>query len=301
MEYRPLGEEIERIRKGKNIPLRVFDENGVSSRSYQRFVQGNSELRISDLAIIVEILSISPMEMTEKLTPMSKTVLAKEQFNQAIFSKNFQESSRIVADYRAYYDKSSFALGKQEVMYSMLALEYLFNPQTVVTKEEIIALENQILERLIHADVYTIFNLKFLALQKNVGLQPFPTSLLFRVLQSVNEREIIDIRSLEIIEQVIIDFLFAAIVSQNVPHILHVLSMFKEYEVGENNWRMILWKKIAEKIELILTNEEIFADWSIFKEQILLSITLFLPKSKQEFFAGQLEKIEDSLKEIKEN
>lgn len=276
MEYRPLGEEIERIRKGKNIPLRVFDENGVSSRSYQRFVQGNSELRISDLAIIVEILSISPMEMTEKLTPMSKTVLAKEQFNQAIFSKNFQESSRIVADYRAYYDKSSFALGKQEVMYSMLALEYLFNPQTVVTKEEIIALENQILERLINADVYTIFNLKFLALQKNVGLQPFPTSLLFRVLQSVNEREIIDIRSLEIIEQVIIDFLFAAIVSQNVPHILHVLSMFKEYEVGENNWRMILWKKIAEKIEMILTNEEIFADWSIFKEQILLSITLFL-------------------------
>ena len=301
MEYRPLGEEIERIRKGKNIPLRVFDENGVSSRSYQRFVQGNSELRISDLAIIVEILSISPMEMTEKLTPMSKTVLAKEQFNQAIFSKNFQESSRIVADYRAYYDKSSFALGKQEVMYSMLALEYLFNPQTVVTKEEIIALENQILERLINADVYTIFNLKFIALQKNVGLQPFPTSLLFRVLQSVNEREIIDIRSLEIIEQVIIDFLFAAIVSQNVPHILHVLGMFKEYEVGENNWRMILWKKIAEKIEMILTNEEIFADWSIFKEQILLSITLFLPKAKQEFFAGQLEKIEDSLKEIKEN
>ncbi|NRC77200.1 hypothetical protein HR108_05490 [Enterococcus faecalis] len=301
MEYRPLGEEIERIRKGKNIPLRVFDENGVSSRSYQRFVQGNSELRISDLAIIVEILSISPMEMTEKLTPMSKTVLAKEQFNQAIFSKNFQESSRIVADYRAYYEKSSFALGKQEVMYSMLALEYLFNPQTVVTKEEIIALENQILERLINADVYTIFNLKFLALQKNVGLQPFPTSLLFRVLQSVNEREIIDIRSLEIIEQVIIDFLFAAIVSQNVPHILHVLSVFKEYEVGENNWRMILWKKIAEKIEMILTNEEIFADWSIFKEQILLSITLLLPKAKQEFFAGQLEKIEDSLKEIKEN
>ncbi|EFU18992.1 hypothetical protein HMPREF9519_00061 [Enterococcus faecalis TX1346] len=179
----------------------------------------------------------------------------------------------------------------------MLALEYLFNPQTVVTKEEIIALENQILERLINADVYTIFNLKFLALQKNVGLQPFPTSLLFRVLQSVNEREIIDIRSLEIIEQVIIDFLFAAIVSQNVPHILHVLSMFKEYEVGENNWRMILWKKI----EMILTNEEIFADWLIFKEQILLSITLFLPKAKQEFFAGQLEKIEDSLKEIKEN
>lgn len=75
----------------KNIPLRVFDENGVSSRSYQRFVQGNSELRISDLAIIVEILSISPMEMTEKLTPMSKTVLAKEQFNQAIFSKIFKK------------------------------------------------------------------------------------------------------------------------------------------------------------------------------------------------------------------
>ncbi|MGH2311377.1 Rgg family transcriptional regulator ElrR, partial [Enterococcus faecalis] len=77
------------------------------------------------------------------------------------------------------------------------------------------ALENQILERLINADVYTVFNFKFLALQKNVGLQPFPTWLLFRVLQSVNEREIIDIRSLEIIEQVIIDFLFAAIVSQN--------------------------------------------------------------------------------------
>lgn len=65
--------------------------------------------------------------------------------------------------------------------------------------------------------------------------------------------------------------------------------MFKEYEVGENNWRMILWKKIAEKIEMILTNEEIFADWSIFKEQILLSITLFYQKPNKNF-AGQLEK-----------
>ena len=173
-------------------------------------------MRISDLAIIVEILSISPMEMTEKLTPMSKTVLAKEQFNQAIFSKNFQESSRIVADYRAYYEKSSFALGKQEVMYSMLALEYLFNPQTVVTKEEIIALENQILERLINADVYTIFNLKFLALQKR-WLAAVSNFVTFRVLQSVNEREIIDIRSLEIIEQVIIDFYLRRLSAKMFP------------------------------------------------------------------------------------
>lgn len=86
-----------------------------------------------------------------------------------------------------------------------------------MTKEEIIALENQILERLINADVYTIFNLKFLALQKNVGLQPFPTSLLFRVLQSVNEREIIDIRSLEIIEQVIIDFYLRRLSAKMFP------------------------------------------------------------------------------------
>ncbi|MCU6361307.1 hypothetical protein KW813_23435, partial [Enterobacter quasiroggenkampii] len=131
----------------------------------------------------------------------------------------------------------------------------------------------QTLERLVNADVYTIFNLKFLLLQKNVCFLLFTISLFLKMLHSVNERDIIDIRSLEIIEQVIIDFLFAAIISQNVPHILQVLSMFKEYEVGENNWRMILWKKIAEKIELILTNEEIFADWAIFREQILLSIT----------------------------
>ena len=65
--------------------------------------------------------------------------------------------------------------------------------------------------------------------------------------------------------------------------------MFKEYEVGENNWRMILWKN-SRKIEMILTNEEIFADWSIFKEQILLSITLFLPKAKQEFLLGNWKK-----------
>ena len=165
MEYRPLGEEIERIRKGKNIPLRVFDENGVSSRSYQRFVQGNSELRISDLAIIVEILSISPMEMTEKLTPMSKTVLAKEQFNQAIFSKIFKkvvESLQIIG--RIMINRLCFRKARSNVFDVGVGIS--FNPQTVVTKEEIIALENQILERLINADVYTIFNLKFLALQK---------------------------------------------------------------------------------------------------------------------------------------
>ena len=101
-------------------------------------------------------------------------------------------------------------------MYSMLALEYLFNPQTVVTKEEIIALENQILERLINADVYTIFNLKFLALQKRwfAAVSNFVT---FRVLQSVNEREIIDIRSLEIIEQVIIDFYLRRLSAKMFP------------------------------------------------------------------------------------
>ena len=155
MEYRPLGEEIERIRKGKNIPLRVFDENGVSSRSYQRFVQGNSELRISDLAIIVEILSISPMEMTEKLTPMSKTVLAKEQFNQAIFSKIFKkvvESLQIIG--RIMRNRLCFRKARSNVFDVGVGIS--FNPQTVVTKEEIIALENQILERLINADVYTI-------------------------------------------------------------------------------------------------------------------------------------------------
>ena len=64
--------------------------------------------------------------------------------------------------------------------------------------------------------MYTIFNLKFLALQKR-WLAPFPTSLLFRVLQSVNEREIIDIRSLEIIEQVIIDFYLRRLSAKMFP------------------------------------------------------------------------------------
>ena len=137
MEYRPLGEEIERIRKGKNIPLRVFDENGVSSRSYQRFVQGNSELRISDLAIIVEILSISPMEMTEKLTPMSKTVLAKEQFNQAIFSKIFKkvvESLQIIG--RIMINRLCFRKARSNVFDVGVGIS--FNPQTVVTKRKLL-------------------------------------------------------------------------------------------------------------------------------------------------------------------
>ena len=89
MEYRPLGEEIERIRKGKiflcvSLMKMVFLVEVINALSKEI-------VRISDLAIIVEILSISPMEMTEKLTPMSKTVLAKEQFNQAIFSKIFKK------------------------------------------------------------------------------------------------------------------------------------------------------------------------------------------------------------------
>ena len=68
---------------------------------------------------------------------MSKTVLAKEQFNQAIFSKNFQESSRIVADYRAYYDKSSFALGARSNVFDV-GVGISFNPQTVVTKRKLL-------------------------------------------------------------------------------------------------------------------------------------------------------------------
>ena len=112
-------------------------------------------MRISDLAIIVEILSISPMEMTEKLTPMSKTVLAKEQFNQAIFSKIFKkvvESLQIIG--RIMRNRLCFRKARSNVFDVGVGIS--FNPQTVVTKEEIIALENQILERLINADVYTI-------------------------------------------------------------------------------------------------------------------------------------------------
>ena len=172
-------------------------------------------MRISDLAIIVEILSISPMEMTEKLTPMSKTVLAKEQFNQAIFSKIFKkvvESLQIIG--RIMRNRLCFRKARSNVFDVGVGIS--FNPQTVVTKEEIIALENQILERLINADVYTIFNLKFLALQKR-WLAAVSNFVTFRVLQSVNEREIIDIRSLEIIEQVIIDFYLRRLSAKMFP------------------------------------------------------------------------------------
>lgn len=302
MEYRPLGEEIERIRKGKNIPLRVLDENGVSSRTYQRIVAGDSDIRISDLAIIVEILSISPMEMAETLTPLSKTMIAKKQFNQAIFNQKFEKSNAILVDFREYCEKTSFTLGKQDVFYSMLAMEYMFNPKTTVTKEEILPLETQILERLKDAEVYTVFNLKFLALQKNLGLQPTPTSLFLRMIRSINQKEIVDIHSQEVIEKAMIDFFIGSINEGKRSNIFIMIETFKVYSIRPSNWWMVIWKNIAHEVEEFFTKDSSnLEDYQQFKKELLETFAKFLPEEQHNLLALNLETIEKGLIKIASN
>lgn len=291
--YNLFGTYLEEIRRGKKIPLRVFDENGFSSRTFQRFVRGESDIRITDLALLVEVLSISPFECTGKLMGLSKTVTYKIDCLSAIYKKDFQRSTKLIKEFKKYIQNTSFTLGKEEAIYKVLSSDYLLNPRSQVSKTELNNLEHRILKRIHNVSIYTIYDLDFLSYLQINGINHVSPKLFLKVLKHVNKEPLADIQSCHIIERALINMLINSIRTQEYSNFLLVTQLFESYVISDQNWYMFLWKKIATYIKKsIQKNDFNSKKWEVFKQEALSAITFFVPKSQVDYIEKQLDLID---------
>ncbi|MGX6980115.1 Rgg family transcriptional regulator ElrR [Vagococcus elongatus] len=292
-EYDQFALFLEKIRKEKKIPFRIFDENGVSSRTFQRFIRGESDMRITDLAIIVEILSLSPFEITEKLVSLSKTVAYKTDCLNAIKNNDRKNTNKLILEFKKYCSNTSRTLGKQEALYKVLSADYFFNPYTLTSKEEIMELEKKIHNRLLDASIYTIYNLDFLAYQQINAFQEFPPKLFFKVLKEISEKNILNTHSLDIIERALVKMFITSLKSREKKNIQHISEVFSTYIISEHNWYLFMWKKITSFVNQSIKYQEVNKDsWLNFKNSILSALTIFIPTSQTDYIQTQLDEIE---------
>ncbi|MDT2012596.1 hypothetical protein [Carnobacterium divergens] len=295
-EYNLFGKYLEEIRRGKKIPLRIFDDNGLSSRTFQRFVKGESDIRITDLALIVEILSISPFECTEKLMGLSTTVTHKTECLSAIYKKDFQRSTQLIKEFKEYIQQTPFTSGKEETLYKILSSDFLLNPHTEVSKNEINILEHRILKRLHNATVYTLFDLDFLSFLQLNGINQTSPKLFLKVLKTVNTIPLTDNQSTQIVGRALINMLINSIKTKKHSNILLASQLFESYVISDYNWYMFMWKKIAKYIKKGVQNEELTQKkWHLFKQDILSSINIFVPPTQITHIQNQLNLIESYL------
>ena len=294
--YNLFGTYLEEIRRGKKIPLRVFDENGFSSRTYQRFVRGESDIRITDLALLVEVLSISPFECTGKLMGLSKTVTYKVDCLTAIYKKDFQRSTQLIQEFKEYIEHTSFTLGKEEALYKILSSDYLLNPTSQITKDELNKLEHQILKRVQNASIYTIYDLDFLSYLQVNGINQVSPKLFLKVLKSVNKEPLADIQSSQIVERALINMLLNSVRAKKYSTILLTIQLFESYIISDHNWYMFMWKKITDYLKnAMLKNDLTSKNWHSFKQDILSSLKLFVPLIQITHIQNQLDLLESYL------
>ncbi|OJG73746.1 hypothetical protein RV11_GL000112 [Enterococcus phoeniculicola] len=295
-EYSLFGTYLEEIRRGKKIPLRVFDENGISSRTFQRFVKEESDIRITDLALLIEILSLSPFECTEKLMGLSTTVTYKIDCLSLIYKKDFQHSTPLIKEFKEYIQTTTFTLGKEEALYKILSSDYLLNPDSEVSENEINSLEHRILKRLQNATVYTLYDLDFLSYQQLNGINQVSPKLFLKVLKMVNKTPLTDVQSNQIVERALISMLINSVRTKKYSNVLLTTQLFESYVISEHNWYMFMWKKIAEYIKKGMQKKELTQNkWDIFKQEILSSLSIFVPHTQINHIQNQLTLLESYL------
>ncbi|MGY3778004.1 hypothetical protein [Isobaculum melis] len=295
-EYNLFGTYLEEIRRGKKISLRVFDEHGLSSRTFQRFVKGESDIRITDLALLVEILSISPFECTEKLMGLSTTVTHKIECLSVIYQKDFQRSTQLIKEFKEYIQQTPFTLGKEEALYKILSSDFLLNPRSEVSENEITVLEHRILKRLQNATVYTLYDLDFLSYQQLNGINQVSPRLFLKVLKMVNTTPLTDVQSNQIVERALINMLLNSIRTKKYSNVLLTVQLFESYVISDHNWYMFMWKKIADYIKKGMQQKELTpSKWHSFKQDILSSLSIFVPLTQINHIQNQLNLIESYL------
>lgn len=257
MEYKSLGHYLEVMRRGKKIPYRVFEENGISVSTFQRVIKEEADIRISDLAIITEILCLSPLEVNMEAEKASFTVSYRKNFMEALESGEFEKAQKIYEQFKEYYLTTSFTLGKLSVLYMFQALLLLYYPQTYVSEEEVLFTENRILKRLDEAEVYTLFDIEFLALQYRLNIQNVSFSLVSRVLKQV-DITMIDFRTKQVFDEFFLNLTLGVLKKNSIKDFLDFEILVQTYEVTSSDWFLSTLKKtlIILKMGIIYKNKE---------------------------------------------
>lgn len=247
-EYKSLGYYLEKIRKGKHIPYRVFKENGLSVSTYQRVVKEEADLKLSDLAIITEVLCLSPLEVNMEAENASLTVSYRKRFIQFLETGEFEEAQRVYKGFREYIDSTSFTLGKLSVMYMFQALLLLHHPQTIVTKEEALATENKILKRLEEAEVFTLFDIEFLALQYQLNLQRMDSNLFLRLLRET-DIQMTDFRTKLVLDNFFIQFTLTVLEQKRMKEFNVFKKIISDKEFFHSDWFLSVFKRTLDTLE----------------------------------------------------
>ncbi|MBR2763280.1 MAG: hypothetical protein ACTID1_08260 [Pseudolactococcus laudensis] len=298
-EYQNFGKYIDDVRRAKKVPYRVFEANGVSSRTFQRVVAGESDMAVSDLAIIVEILCLSPLEVNLEVENQSMTVQYRNKFVSAIQTQKFEEAERIYGLFKEYTTTTSVSLGKLYVLYMMQGMSLLHNPKTNITKAEALDNENKIIKQLNKSEIYTLFDLEFLAMQNLLGLQKMDFSLVKEILV-ITEFVIADYRTKNLLEDFFLHIVIANLQTRNVTNLFEILKIINKLYSQNKDWFFLFLKKCA----LLIENQMINPKDEQFKENLLqlrYAFTVLFPNEsfpRIEYFLDQLEinLIEDNKK-----
>ncbi|MGO3298606.1 MAG: hypothetical protein ACTILJ_07435 [Pseudolactococcus laudensis] len=256
-------------------------------------------MAVSDLAIIVEILCLSPLEVNLEVENQSMTVQYRNKFVSAIQTQKFEEAERIYGLFKEYTTTTSVSLGKLYVLYMMQGMSLLHNPKTNITKAEALDNENKIIKQLNKSEIYTLFDLEFLAMQNLLGLQKMDFSLVKEILV-ITEFVIADYRTKNLLEDFFLHIVIANLQTRNVTNLFEILKIINKLYSQNKDWFFLFLKKCA----LLIENQMINPKDEQFKENLLqlrYAFTVLFPNEsfpRIEYFLDQLEinLIEDNKK-----
>ncbi|MDA9461443.1 hypothetical protein B835_1338 [Enterococcus mundtii 3F] len=288
LEYRDLGSYLNEVRRRKKIPYRVFEENGISVKTFQRVVKGEADIKLSDLGIIVEILCLSPLEANLEAENASFTVAYRKKFVERLETGDFVGAGSTYQQFKEYFSNTSFTLGKLSVLYMMQAMSYLSDPNCMVEPEEIMEVEGELIDRLQDAEIYTLFDLEFLALQHHLGLQTIDFKLVLKVLRKINI-SMIEVRTKRIFETFVMNLLLGTLKHQRLEDFFAFEEVIQAIETQPSDWFLSMMKKLLKVVKNGLLSNEY--DWIIqeihakkLALEVLLSVESF--KEIEQFYSG---------------
>ncbi|MCL2113127.1 MAG: hypothetical protein FWH31_04155 [Streptococcaceae bacterium] len=246
-EYRNIGEYLNIVRIGKHIPYRIFEENGLSVKTFQRVVNGEADIRLSDLSIICEILSLSPIEVNLEAEKSSLTVAYRKRFMEKLNQGDTQETRIEFQRYIEYYNRTSFTLGKLSVLYMMQVLSYTNDHDCGIDLGDISVTEIKIIKNLKKSEIYTIFDLEFLALQSILAINKIDHDFILKVIKNVNIEKI-GLETKLILEMFLENLLLGALDNQNIRLLLEVEEIIINFEGLQSDLYVSIIKKIGKSV-----------------------------------------------------
>ncbi|MGO2385430.1 MAG: hypothetical protein ACTH5F_07205, partial [Pseudolactococcus laudensis] len=174
----------------------------------------------------------------------SMTVQYRNKFVSAIQTQKFEEAERIYDLFKEYTTTTSVSLGKLYVLYMMQGMSLLHNPKTNITKAEALDNENKIIKQLNKSEIYTLFDLEFLAMQNLLGLQKMDFSLVKEILV-ITEFVIADYRTKNLLEDFFLHIVIANLQTRNVTNLFEIIKIINKLYSQNKDWFFLFLKKCA--------------------------------------------------------